>query len=201
MQEFLETICILDGIPQHLEWHQQRIDTTFHFCMPSAIPFNLAAVLDSHDLPSGGKIKCSIRYDHAVKEVVLIPYTSKKIQQLRLVELPSGYDYRFKYADRKVIEHLFSERGDADDILMTRKGWITDTAIANIALRKNERWYTPSLPLLAGTTWKRLIAQGILIPRPIHKTDLPQLDGFKIFNAMNEWEEGGEMDCRNIGSS
>jgi 4-amino-4-deoxychorismate lyase len=120
--------------------------------------------------------------------VTFAAYSPKNIQKLKLVEIPDGYDYRFKYADRRIIDDLYSKRGDADDILMTRQGWITDTSIANIAFRKNDRWYTPALPLLAGTTWKRLIAEGKLIPRPIHSSEIGQMDGFKIFNAMNEIE-------------
>jgi 4-amino-4-deoxychorismate lyase len=72
---------------------------------------------------------------------------------------------------------------------MTRHGWITDTSIANIAFRKKDRWYTPANPLLAGTTWRRLIKEDILIPRPIHQSDIPHFDAFKIFNAMNDWEK------------
>lgn len=104
------------------------------------------------------------------------------------MEAPKGYDYRYKLADRKVLEDLFEQRGDADDILITRDGWITDTSIANIAFRKNNRWYTPSFPLLAGTTWKRLVSTRQLIPRPIHQKDIRHFDAFKIFNAMNDWD-------------
>ena len=188
MNEFLETLCILDGLPQHLEWHQRRIESTFHFCMSHATPFELEKALTLYDLPREGKIKCSIQYSTEIIEVTFATYSPKVIQHLKLVEIPHGFDYRFKYADRRVIDDLFSKRGDADDILMTRHGWITDTSIANIAFRKNDRWYTPALPLLAGTTWKRLIAEGKLIPRPIHQSELGQMDGFKVFNVMNELE-------------
>jgi 4-amino-4-deoxychorismate lyase len=198
MNEFIETICILEGVPQHLEWHQLRIESTFHFCMSRATPFNLDSALTSYDLPREGKIKCSIYYSTAIIDVVFAVYPTKNIQHLKLFEIPEGYDYRFKFADRRMIDDLFSIRGNADDILMTRGGWITDTSIANIAFRKNKRWYTPSNPLLAGTTWKRLVAEGILIPRPIHQSEIPQFDGFKIFNAMNDWKEVEEVSCSEI---
>jgi len=193
MNEFLETICILDGIPQHLEWHQRRIESTFHFCMSHATPFELEKALTLYDLPKEGKIKCSIQYTTEITEVTFAAYSPKTIQHLKLIEIPDGFDYRFKYADRRIIDDLFAKRGDADDILMTRHGWITDTSIANIAFRKNDRWYTPALPLLAGTSWKRLIAEGKLIPRPIHQSEIEQMDGIRIFNAMNEWEGGIEI--------
>jgi len=198
MTEFLETICILDGVPRHLEWHQQRIDSTFRFCMPQAVPFQLESALSLYDLPKAGKLKCTLQYDTEIKDATIALYPSRTFHHLQLFEIPSGYDYRFKFADRCTMNELFSKKGNADDILMTRGGWITDTSIANIAFRKNDRWYTPSNPLLAGTAWKRLVADGLLIPRPIHQTDLHQMDGFKVVNAMNDWEEVEEMSCGNI---
>ena len=81
---------------------------------------------------------------------------------------------------------------------MTRNGWILDTSIANIAFRKKDRWYTPANPLLAGTTLKRLIQEEVLIPRTIHQFDINQFEAFKIFNAMNAWNETEEMECSGI---
>jgi len=81
---------------------------------------------------------------------------------------------------------------------MTRNGWILDTSIANIAFRKKDRWYTPANPLLAGTTLKRLIQEEVLIPRTIHQSDINQFEAFKIFNAMNAWNETEEMECSGI---
>jgi 4-amino-4-deoxychorismate lyase len=115
-----------------------------------------------------------------------------------LVDLPSGFDYSYKYVDRRALDELFARRGEQDDILMLRDGWITDTSVGNIALCKKNRWFTPAIPLLAGTTWKRLVSSGVLIPRSIHHNDLLRFDAFKIFNAMNDWSEGAEYPVRNI---
>lgn len=104
--------------------------------------------------------------------------------KLKLIEIPVGYEYNYKYADRKVLEELFLQKETADDVLMMRKGWLLDTSIANIAFKKNDRWYTPSIPLLAGTTWKRMITEGNVIPRTIHSGDLNTFDGFILMNAM-----------------
>ena len=185
LQEFLETICILDGQAQHLPWHQARVDNTLRVCMRDKIPFTIERVLADYAIPDTGKIKCTIRYGSEAISLSWVLYASKPVTALKLIEIPKGYEYRFKYADRKVIEALFPQRGEADDILMTRGGWITDTSIANIAFRKTDRWYTPAQPLLAGTTWKRLITEGKLIPRPIHQSEFDSFDEFRVFNAMN----------------
>src|SRR5690348_9252051 len=157
MNRFIETLCILDGNAMQLSWHQARVDLTFRLCMSYAKPFSIEAILEKQeDIPASGKVKCTIEYgpdDHLVRWKV---YEHKLIRTLKLVEIPKGYDYRFKYADRTMIDRLYAWRDESDDILMTRDGWITDTSIANIAFLKNNRWYTPAQPLLAGTTWKRL---------------------------------------------
>lgn len=191
MPQFFETICIRDGHPQHLDWHQRRVDATLMHFFPATQPeentFHLDEILSSCSIPSIGLYRCKITYDLNSVSVEFFPYIPRMIKSLQLIEMPAGYDYSYKYADRSVIEDLFSQRRDADDILITHDGWVTDTSIANIAFRKGGRWYTPSRPLLAGTTWKRLVSNGILIPRPIHQDDLMRFDAFRIFNAMNDW--------------
>jgi len=191
MHQFLETICIKDGHPLHLDWHQRRVDATLKYFYPGAahdeVSFQLTDILSSCAIPAIGIYRCRIVYDINSISVEFFPYEFRPIKSLRLIKAPAGYDYRYKYAVRKIIDELFTQRKDADDILITRDGWITDTSIANIALRKDDRWYTPSMPLLAGTTWKRLVAAGVLIPRPIHHSDINRYDAFKIFNAMNDW--------------
>ena len=188
-------------MPRNLEWHQRRVDATLNHFSPKGYTeensFPLAEILGACNIPSNGLYRCRILYDLNAIEVEFFPYTPRQIKTLRLIEAPVGYDYSYKYADRKVLEELFAQRGDADEILITRDGWITDTSIANIAFRKGDRWYTPSRPLLAGTTWKRLITNGILIHRPIHKSQLHHFDSFRIFNAMNDWG-GEEYDVRSI---
>ena len=192
MPPFLETISIKDGHPQYLDWHQRRVDATLKHFYPEIanddVSFQLTEILASCAIPAIGIYRCRIVYDINSISVEFFPYESRPVKSLRLIEAPAGYDYRYKYADRKVLDDLFAQRGDADDILITRDGWITDTSIANIAFRKGDRWYTPSMPLLTGTTWKRLVAAGVLIPRPIHQRDIVRFDAFKIFNAMNDWE-------------
>lgn len=145
-----------------------------------------------------GVVKCRIMYDAHHFELQYKPYIPRPVQTLKIVMAPDNFDYRFKYADREGIDTLFDERGEANDILITRNGWIADTSIANIAFETNDRWYTPSMPLLAGTTWKRLIHEGILTARPINLKELSNFRCFKVFNAMNEWGQAESLPVRNI---
>jgi 4-amino-4-deoxychorismate lyase len=194
LSRFLETIRIENGKPMHLEWHQRRVEQTLLHFFPGIplndLTLNLSEMLSACDIPSTGHIRCRVIYDINTLSVEFIPYSQRQVRSLRVIEVPDTFDYRFKYADRREIEIMFAGRGDADDILMARQGWIMDTSIANIAFRKDTRWYTPAHPLLAGTTWKRLMTEKKIIPRPIHQSSLHQYDSFRIFNAMIDW--GGE---------
>ncbi len=138
-------------------------------------------------------------YDAYTLDIQYFHYEKRNVTTLKLVEVPNGYNYSFKYADRSVIDQLYNLHGDVDDILMTKAGWIMDSSYANIAFEKNGRWYTPSIPLLAGTTWKRLIQQGKIIPQPIHQDELKSFTGFRIFNAMMHFDEQEIIFVKNIG--
>ncbi len=199
MKQFLETICIRDDVPQHLEWHQRRVDATLHHFYPDhRHSWALGACIDVPLENQSDVVRCRILYDAHHFSIQYFPYTPRVIKSLKLVEAPPGLEYRYKYADRKMLEDLYQQRGNADDILITRDGWVTDTSIANIAFQKNGRWYTPSIPLLAGTTWKRLVTEGILIAKPINLQEFLNFDCFKIFNAMNEFETAIESPVNSI---
>lgn len=189
----------------HLPWHQRRVDATLLHFYPKEFTesesFPLFDILLSCQFPISGKVRCRIEYDLNSLSVEFFPYEPRMITSVHLIEAPTGYDYRYKYADRKILDDLFAQRSNADDVLITRDSWITDTSMANIAFRKDDRWYTPSIPLLAGTTWKRLVSTGVLIPRPIHQLDLHYFDAFKIFNAMKGWDNSIQVPTSKITPS
>ncbi|MEP6646094.1 MAG: aminotransferase class IV family protein [Saprospiraceae bacterium] len=199
MKQFLETICIRDGEPQHLEWHQRRVNATLQNFYPvHHHAWLLESCLDVPPEFQKGLVRCRIVYDVHVLSIHYFLYIPKIINSLKVVEGSAGMDYRYKYSDRTTIEELYNLRADADDILIIKDGWVTDTSIANIAFHKNGRWYTPVIPLLAGTTWKRLIVTGILIPKPIHQTEIMSFDFFKTINSMNDWDQSLACPVSNI---
>ncbi len=198
-RKFLETIRLLDGVPQHLEWHQSRMEATLRaFFRGHQHAWALASCIHVPSEFTSGVVRCRIIYDAHQLSIHYDHYKPGITQTLKIVDAPPGFDYRYKYADRKVLEELHGQRESAADILISRDGLISDTSIANVAFQKNGRWYTPLIPLLAGTTWKRLIHKGILIPKPINQKDLLKFDTFIVFNAMNSFETALEFPVSNI---
>ena len=47
-------------------------------------------------------------------------------------------------SNRKNLEKLFLKKDDADDIIIVKNNFITDTSIANIALYNGGNWHTPN---------------------------------------------------------
>ena len=100
-------------------------------------------------------------------------------------------DYTYKSCDRSALNALFGQRAGADDVLIVRRGLITDTSIANIALWNGSRWETPEAPLLEGTMRAYLLDEGLITPCAIRPQDLPRYTRVRLFNAMISF---GEID-------
>ncbi len=180
----LETVCIRSGQAQHLAYHQARMERSTQACFGRPAPAILSQLLTPP--PHTETLRCRILYGETIEKIEYLPYTPRPIQRLKLVE--TTLEYPFKYVNRDAIEHLKATHPDADDIIMVKEGLLTDTTIANIAFFKEGRWYTPHQPLLEGTTRARLIDEGVLIPAPITKADLPSYSHVALMNAMIGFE-------------
>ena len=176
---FLETLCVKEGLLQNLSYHQERIDRTLHH-------FNITTKYDLKTLltpPSDDFLRCRILYNSDQFEVSFHDYQKQTIQKLQLVT-SNNLHYDFKYADRSALERLSLQKDDADDILIVKDGFITDTTIANIAFFNGEHWLTPKSPLLLGTTRARLLDEKKIITADIHVEDIQQFQYFALMNAM-----------------
>ena len=86
--------------------------------------------------------------------------------------------------DRKEIDKLFEKRGKADDILIVKNGFITDTSIANIAFFDGKKWFTPKTCLLRGTTRERLLKEKKIFEKDIRVEDIKRYKKIALLNAM-----------------
>jgi 4-amino-4-deoxychorismate lyase len=195
MSLFLETICVKNGIFQHLAYHQARMIRSVG--RQDFIAFDVfQEVLQKEMLNAISKIKglvkCRVLYAPThIEKIEFLPYLPSPPKTLQLIEVPH-LAYPHKYADRKNIEALQTQKGEADDVLTTQQGFITDTSYCNIAFFDGKTWFTPQKPLLEGTTRARLLVEGILQTASIHTEDLPRFSHLRLFNAMLAFEEAHE---------
>lgn len=196
MSLLLETIKLQDGEYQNLFYHEQRMNRSLKTLCGEFDHFDLEEFLKHLEKPAKGLFKCRIVYDEQSKEVEFIPYTAKLVNNLRVIE-HDRISYEFKYADRKTINKLYELRQTSDDILIVKRGLVTDSSYANIAFRRGKHWYTPWSALLKGTQRTKLLEHNVIHEEEIRVEDIETFETFKLINAMLEFESP-EIDVSNI---
>ena len=179
MPLLLETIKIEDGEVSNLSYHQARCDESRKALFNSTDRLDLSSLIQA---PPKGLYRCRILYDEKIHSIEYIPYSPKEIHTLKIVSSDLEYDH--KYANRDALNKLLQTQPDADDILIEKHGYLTDTTIANIAFYDGKQWFTPEKPLLKGTMRAKLLDERFLHTRNIKKEDLKNYTQVALMNAM-----------------
>jgi len=178
----IETIRIQNGRVRNIEYHNRRCNSSRKALFGSKNNLDLRPVIDATQVKSP-EVKCRITYDQEIKNVEYESYTFLPIKSLAYIEI-GNFNYSFKFANRKALDQFYNQRGDKDDILMLKNRMITDTYYANVALLKDEKWFTPRNPLLKGTCRERLLHIGKIIESEMHIDQIESFDAITTFNSM-----------------
>lgn len=181
MCQFIETIRIEEGVVCNLAYHNRRMNETRTALFGPLPPLELSDYITAPD--NKGRIKCRVVFREKIEEITYAPYTVRGIKSLQLVHLDT-IDYHLKSTNRDMLNTLFSQRCGHDDVLIVKKGLLTDTSFTNIALFDGEKWFTPSTPLLEGTQRAFLLDQGLIAIKQIDVEDLYSYRQVALFNAM-----------------
>lgn len=197
MYPLFETLCLLDGEIQHAEWHERRFLRSYLREFGQQPSYSL---LDGLKIPEEfrkGKNRLRILYNSKETKAEIEPYQTAPLNRLRLIEAPE-IDYSLKWTDRSALNRLKEQKGEADDVLILQEGLIQDTSYCNVVFFDGKDWLTPSTPLLEGTARARLIAEGKIVPRELTLSDLPKMQGFRLVNALREFEEEETRGMENL---
>ncbi|MEI6140029.1 MAG: aminotransferase class IV [Mariniphaga sp.] len=197
MCQFIETICYRNGQFQNLALHQERFDMTRSHFFGAVPELRLEQFLKIPDSLLEKTVKCRVLYGNEILRIEYNEYKISKIGSLQLV-VDDSIEYPFKFADRSKINLLYQTKGQADDILIIKKGLITDTSYANIIFMKGKKWYSPQNPLLYGTRVKGYISFERVTPALLRPKDLPLFTEARIINAMISIEESPIISIENI---
>lgn len=183
MFQLLESIYLKDGTLRNLSYHEARMRRSCRELFNCNETININHYLRTLQLPSTGLYKMRVIYDTEIHKVEFVPYVAKPIKSLKLIHSDTiSYDYKF--LDRKDIDKLYSQRENADDVLIVKNGFITDTSYANIIFRKDWDWLTPSHCLLKGTMRESLLDAGLIRETIIDVDNYTQFKSFKLINSM-----------------
>lgn len=184
MMNFIETIKVEDGLVKNLDLHIERARATAMKFFGVEKEFRFGELLSHEELgQASGIYKLRVIYSMEILSFTFEPYKMREIHTLRPVD-GSGVDYSFKHESRGRIEALFEQRGDSDDVLIIKDGFVTDTSYCNFICSDGINFYTPSTPLLKGTKREQLLMEGVIKEQDIRVKDLKKFSEFYIINAM-----------------
>lgn len=196
MSRLFESIKCQDGELLNLACHEKRFNRArYELFGEEVVP--LAGNIRVPDPAKRGLFKCRVSYAEQITKVEFIQYIPKTIRSLRIV-YADDIDYSHKYTDRSEIEELFAQRGGCDDILIVKKGRITDTSYCNVLFFDGKKWLTPVSPLLKGTQRAKLIADGVISEEEILLKDLKLFKKVQLINAMLEFNQGRAINISGI---
>ena len=188
MSLLFETIRIENGLAQNLEWHERRMSLAKREIWQVNEPVILGPRISVPPEFKSGTVRCNIHYGPGIQSITYRRYEKRQICSLKLVTCDT-IDYHLKFADRALLKSLLAFRGECDEIIIIKNGFLTDTSMSNIMFRDGEKWVTPANPLLKGTCRERLIREGWLTEREIRPEDIMEYGGLKIINAMRNPED------------
>ncbi|HEY1331479.1 MAG TPA: aminodeoxychorismate synthase component I [Actinomycetota bacterium] len=93
---------------------------------------------------------------------------------------------------RQRFEHARAAHPEADDVLLVNeRGEVTESTIANVAVRLDGRWWTPPLDagLLAGVRRSQLVVDGTLGERPVIVDDLRRAEALALVSSVRGWRD------------
>jgi len=176
---YFETIKCNDNEIFNVEYHEKRIAKTI------GKNFNLREYIYpiNNDL-----LRCKVIYNEdEIIDVSYTPYSTKTIRNFQLI-YDDLIEYNFKYQNREYITKLFEKKKNADEIIIIKNNFVTDTSIANIAIYLEDQWFTPKKPLLVGTTRARYLDQILIKEREISVEMLQKAEKIALLNAMIDFK-------------
>lgn len=185
-----ETLCIENGLVSNITFHQQRYEQSLSKMFPQQNTeiFQLQEIIEKHTALitsiNTSLVRCRIDYNANQYVVQCFPYQRKRYQRFKPV-VCDDIDYQLKYTDRRLLNNLLEQKGDCDEIMIIKKGKITDCSIGNLIFRQGTEWFTPDTPLLAGTQRAKLLNENKIKERSIFFKDLNQYEEIRLINALN----------------
>lgn len=198
MSPLVESIKLQDGKLFNLGYHQNRMNEALAELFPEAKAIELAKVISIPENCSSGIFKVRVLYGPIVEAVEIEPYHFRTIQSLKVVHHES-IDYHLKYTNRQILQQLYAQRGNADDIIIVKNGLVTDSFAANLIFFNGQKWVTPNTPLLKGTQRQYLLEQGIISETEIKESDIPSFQKVGLLNAMVSFEDMPVIGIEKIG--
>lgn len=180
---FIESIKVVDGVPQNLELHAGRASRTIydHFGISGGLPQQ--EILHEARRHPQGLYKMRILYSKDIISINCEEYQPRNVRSLKLVD-GGNIEYSYKYEERSSLNRLLEKKGECDDILIVKDGFVTDTSYSNIVFGKSGKLFTPKAFLLNGVKREFLLKSGVITQIEIRPSDIYLYDSIFLINSM-----------------
>ncbi len=197
MCQFIETICYKNGVFERIELHNDRLNRTRNHFFDNQLAIDLS---DHLSIPLDlihSTVKCTITYGEKIQHISYSSYQIRAVHSLKMIE-NNSIDYTFKSSNREQLEAMFLLKGDCDDILIVKNGYLTDSSYANLILLRENRWYSMQNPLLLGTRLQSYLIEKLVTPTLVTPNDLHLFSEARIINAMISIDDSPIIPVQNI---
>jgi 4-amino-4-deoxychorismate lyase len=177
-----------DGLIQNLEYHQSRLNRSMDELFPQVRKIDLIQEISIPENYTSGIFKMRVLYRQTIDQIEVISYEPRSIHSLKVVYHES-IDYHLKYTDRQILQELYAQMADCDDIIIVKNGFVTDSFAGNLLFFDGTKWFTPSTPLMKGTKRQLLLEQGLIVEKEIREEDIRNYQKVGLINAMIDFEE------------
>ncbi len=193
MCRFVESIRIEEGKAHLIELHNARFHAARKALFGFDDPVDLLAWIKLPPGLSAERYKYRIICDGSNITTEIQPYEQRVIQSLKVV-YNDDIDYSIKWENRSRLNRLFSLRNKCDDILIVKRGFVSDSSAANLLLFDGKEWITPSTPLLKGVQRQHLLDLGLIAEREVPISDLFRYRAIKLVNALIDFRRAPLID-------
>jgi 4-amino-4-deoxychorismate lyase len=182
MCQLIESIRVTCGELQNIGYHNERFNRSRKELFGLHDEIDLSKLIVLPDNIDQATYKCRVIYSKILHNIEFQPYIQRNISSLKMVNV-EFIDYSYKYLNRNCFTDKMIKI-EADDILIVKNGFITDTSFSNIVFFDGSNWVTPSTYLLNGTMRRYLLDTNKIISRLIIPEDLKNFESAKLINAM-----------------
>jgi para-aminobenzoate synthetase/4-amino-4-deoxychorismate lyase len=180
--ELFESMLVENGEIFLLERHIERLRNSAIFFGFKFNEQKLRSLLAS--IPAQkAKLKISLRKDGRLTTQTFPITNHTDLKRVALTTTPIDSSDRFLY-------HKTTNRDYRDDVIFyNERGEITESGMANVVVRLNDRLFTPpvSCGLLAGTFRAQLLAEGKITERVITIEELKNAKEVFLINSVRKW--------------
>jgi 4-amino-4-deoxychorismate lyase len=196
MYPLVESVRIENRQLHHVELHNQRINLARQVIYKQYQPIDINSLVKIPEWITNDRYKCRITFYPEKSEYSITPYHQREINTLKIIT-DDTIDYSFKNENRFQLDAAYSRRENCDDIIIIKKGHLTDAWAANIILFDGKNWITPDTPLLRGVQREFLLQEVVIIEKEVKLDHLPSFQTIKLINAMIDFERAPVINVSN----